>query len=136
MTSRLIFAQTGFNYFKTPVGDLNEWRTLMANPSIGPFQNAAIEAGVKVWNYGFLDDDVMALKTGFFALNLPRFLFWGTTIGATGQYFSSPYMAENELNFLVSNHFWGIVSMGVGVGLYNRSYDQSRFDLVDADDPV
>ena len=108
----------------------------MANPSIGPFQNAAIEAGVKVWNYGFLDDDVMALKTGFFALNLPRFLFWGTTIGATGQYFSSPYMAENELNFLVSNHFWGIVSMGVGVGLYNRSYDQSRFDLVDADDPV
>jgi hypothetical protein len=130
------YGQVGQDYFTVDPANLYDWRSTLLNPSIGSYQNGAIEAGYKMLHLGFVDNDGAALKSGYLALNLPRRLFADLNFGVQSVFFSTPLFRETEFGVSLSRRFFHYVSFGAGLRIRGLSYQADNFDLVDPDDPV
>ena len=129
-------AQVGQNYFAADPSNLFDWRAALQNPSIGAFQNGAVEIGYKIHHLGFADNNAGAFRSSYALLNLPRRLPEGIAIGFQMQFFNNPLLQEGQMNLSISRKFSRLVSVGFGIGLRNLSYNTDNFNLVDIDDPV
>ncbi len=136
LSTKAANAQVGQNYFPADPSNLFDWRAALQNPSIGAFQNGAVEVGFKLHHLGFADNNASAFRSTYALLNMPRRLPAGLSFGLQTQFFNNPLLQESQFNIALSRKFSRVVSIGFGIGLRNLSYNRDNFDLVDQDDPV
>ncbi len=129
-------AQIGQTYFPADPANVRDWRAGLRNPSIGAFQTGAVEAGFKIFQLGFADNNADGLKATYAVANIPRRLPYKLSIGVQTQWFTTPLFQEGELRASISRQFQKSFAFGFSLGLRGNGYNSDNFDLVDLDDPV
>ncbi len=122
---------------RTNPADWSDARTLLINPAITPYQNLAVNFGMKILQYGFLPEDATGLRHSYNTNTFPSLLMNGKLgLGLSFQNFSTPFHSKTGIGASLAYLFTDIFSLGIGARMHNFSYDESQFDLVDLDDPV
>lgn len=124
------------NMFFTNPSDIQNSQSAFVNPALISYQESQVSLGMKVFHLGFLDDNSMAFKNGFFSASIPYLVRGKVGLGLNGQYFNSPMYTQTNFSLSVSQKFMGIFSVGLRTSLFTKSYDRSMFELIDEDDPV
>ena len=116
--------------------DLSSPYALYINPAVIHFQNNKLVLGMKVYQLGFLNDNLVGLRNSFLGGSYNN-LFRGIGIGFTTQYFTTPIYAENQFSLILSRSFFGLATIGVNLNYLNHSFNKSNFnEYVDRDDPI
>lgn len=114
----------------------NDYRSTFVNPAIVPFHRTHVAAGAKIFHLGFVEGQSSPFRQGFASLILPYGLGESIGLGLQGQYFSTPLYSQSNVSFLFAHKLGHTTALGLRFNLFSKSYDQSAFDLVDANDPV
>jgi hypothetical protein len=123
-------------YIMGPGTSISDPKSLFANPSLISFQRSKLAIGVKGYHMGLLDESGIPLKQGYLAITSP-FLFNNFLGGGIGiQYFDSHMYNRVLISGGVAARIFRFISVGAYLSALNISYDESKFDLVDQNDPV
>lgn len=124
------------NMIFTNPGDIYNSRAGFLNPALISFQESQVSFGMNALHVGFLDDQTLAFKNGYFAASLPYFFRGNVGIGVNGQYFNSPMYTQTNFSLAVSQKYFRRFSLGLRANLFTKSYNRALFDLEDEGDPV
>jgi len=106
------------------------------NPALISYQESQVTCGMKVFHLGFLEDNSLAFKSGFFSTSIPYLVRGKIGLSLNGQYFNSPMYTQSNFSFAVSQKYLSLFSIGLRGSLFTKSYNRSLFDLDDEADPV
>ncbi|MDZ7342444.1 MAG: OmpA family protein, partial [candidate division KSB1 bacterium] len=115
------------------VANFDDPRVIFNSPAAVAFQaQVQMIAGYELYYAGLGAD---GLQNGFAGVALPHHSLG--TVGLAGQYFSSGLYRRSQIQLgygyrLIS----GRLSLGTNVGLISIAYDEGKFHLLDANDPV
>lgn len=126
----------GQNIIRTNPADVMDSRALFINPAILPYRDMSFALGMKVFHLGFLSDNSTGLKYSYSSNSFPNLLLDRIGVGVTLESFNTPYFATAGLGLSFAYSITPAFSFGVTAHTSNLSYDITKFDLVDLDDPV
>ncbi|NOZ60264.1 MAG: type IX secretion system membrane protein PorP/SprF [Calditrichaeota bacterium] len=116
--------------------DRSDPKTLLRNPAIIPFQNLAVNFGMRILNYGFLADDPAGIRYTYNTTSYPDLLGTGIAIGFLAQTFNAVLYSQSEFGLAAAYSIGEAVSVGVTTRFRNHTFDQSKMDLVNPNDPI
>ncbi len=124
------------NIIRTNPADVMDSRALFINPAILPYRNMTFNLGMKVYHLGFLSDNSTGLNYSYSSNSFPNLLLDRIGVGVTLESFNTPYFSTAGLGVAFAYSITPGFSFGVSAHGSNLSYDVSKFDLVDPDDPI
>jgi hypothetical protein len=116
--------------------DIYSGQAHLLNPAIINYQPSMIQAGMRVFHLGFLDDNAAQFRLNYISIVLPRWLPKELAFAAHAQSLSMPIYSQSYISLALSRRYKNLFAVGLKAGLLNKSYDQNEFNLDDADDPV
>ncbi len=120
---------------RNPVDPTDLWITTV-NPAAVSFQHSQMALGLEVLHAGFVPGQVFGLHESRLNLSLPYWLPLELATGLDLRVFNAAIYREVEANWLLSRKVYGPLALGVRLGLENRAFDASEFNLVDPNDPL
>ncbi|HEX9972114.1 MAG TPA: type IX secretion system membrane protein PorP/SprF, partial [bacterium] len=126
----------GQNIIRTNPADVMDSRALFINPAILPYRDMSFALGMKVFHLGFLSDNSTGLKYSYSSNSFPNLLLDRIGVGVTLESFNTPYFNTAGLGLAFAYSITPGFSFGVSAHGSNLSYDVSKFDLVDPNDPI
>ncbi|MFQ5602572.1 MAG: type IX secretion system membrane protein PorP/SprF [bacterium] len=124
------------NMISANPAELIDFKSVFVNPAILSFQNAHAAMGGKLFHLGFVENQLQTFRQGFVSLALPFGIDDFTGIGIQAQYFNTPLFSQSNISFAAARRFHRILSLGVKLNVFNKSFNRDNFNLVEADDPV
>jgi hypothetical protein len=116
--------------------DIRSGQAHLLNPSIISYQPSMIQAGMRVFHLGFLDESAGRFRLNYISVVLPRSLPQDLAVAAHAQSLNMPIYSQSYFSFALSRRFKNLFSVGLKAGLLSKSYNRDDFNLVDLDDPV
>lgn len=138
----LFFVCTGFssahaqNMIFADPGDIKDIQSTFINPALVSYQESQVMFGSKVFHLGFLDDNSLAFKNGYFSASVPYIIRGKIGLNINGQYFNSPMYSQSNFSLSASQKFFSLFSIGLRANIFTKAYNRSLFELVDEADPV
>ncbi|MBN2092128.1 type IX secretion system membrane protein PorP/SprF [candidate division KSB1 bacterium] len=120
--------------FSNPV-DINNPIAGFTNPALIAYQESQVLFGMKVFHLGFLDDNSLGFKNGFFQASVPYLIRGRIGVSVNGQYFNSPMYSQTNFSIGLSQKYMSIFSIGLRANLFSKAYNRSEFDL-EVPDPI
>ncbi len=120
---------------RNPVDPTDLWITTV-NPAAVSFQHSQVALGLEVLHAGFVPGQVFGLHENRLSLSLPYWLPLDLATGVELRVFNAAIYREIEANWLLSRKVRGPLALGLRLGLENRAFNASEFNLVDPNDPL
>ncbi|MBN1351367.1 type IX secretion system membrane protein PorP/SprF [candidate division KSB1 bacterium] len=124
------------NIIFTNPADIHDPRANFVNPAMISYQGSQTMLGMKAFHVGFLEGNAFAFKNGYLSVSSPYIVKSRLGLGINAQFFNTPLYQQTSFSLAASHKFFGIFSLGARVNIFTKSYDRSKFDLVESDDPV
>ena len=106
------------------------------NPAVLPYQPAILNAGMKIFYVGFLEDDKFGFRNNFFSISTPYLLNRDLVLGLAGQHFSVPLYGKTQVNLQAGYRVKNKLSLGCKYNMISQSYNKEKFNVLDEFDPV
>ena len=116
--------------------DRDDPKTLLRNPAILPFQNLAVNFGMRILNYGFLEDDPAGLRFIYNTSSYPDLLGTGIALGVTAVSFNTPLYHQSEFGLATAYSIGDAISIGLNTRFRNHGFARENMDLVVEQDPM
>ncbi|NIR50648.1 type IX secretion system membrane protein PorP/SprF [candidate division KSB1 bacterium] len=121
--------------FWNPADPRMHW-TSEINPAVIPYQETKFSVGLKIRHLGFVPDNPFDLRENRVNISIPFFLPGRIGLGFDMRYSTAGINKEIAASLLLSREVVNNFSVGLKLGIENRSFNKDGFNLVDADDPV
>jgi len=118
-----------------PVDQSNLWISSL-NPAMVPYRLTELTAGIEIFHLNFVPGKSMGLRENRLNLNVPFWLPYDLGLGVDLRSFTASIYSEFEMNLLLGRKITGPLSLGLKLGMENRSFDSGQFNLVDLNDPL
>ncbi len=116
--------------------DRSDPKALLRNPAIIPFQNLAVNFGMRILNYGFLEDNPAGLRYTYNTTSYPDLLGTSFALGFLAQTFNASIYTQSEFGLATAYSVGDMVAVGVTTRFRNHNFDAGKMDLVNPNDPV
>ncbi|MDZ7266879.1 MAG: type IX secretion system membrane protein PorP/SprF [candidate division KSB1 bacterium] len=116
--------------------DLWSGHASLSNPAAISYQRSMLQAGMRFYHLGFIEGAAARFRLNYISLVLPRWLPQELAFAAHAQNLSLPLYNQTYFSAAVSRRLSPLLAVGLKAGVLTRSYDQSEFVLLDANDPV
>ena len=127
---------SGQNILRANPADVMDSRALFINPAILPYRDMTVNLGMKVFQVGFLSDNSTGLSYSYSSNSFPNLLLDRIGVGVTLESFNTPYFSTAGLGAAFAYSITPGFSFGVSAHASNLSYDITKADIVDQNDPV
>lgn len=124
------------NMIFTNPGDIYNSRAGFVNPALVSFQESQVSLGMNAFHLGFLEENSLAFKSGYFSASIPYLIRGKIGVSVNGQYFNSPMYTQSNFSVAFSQKYFRFFSIGLRTSLFTKSYNRSLFNLEDENDPV
>lgn len=111
------------------------WATAV-NPALLADHETQIAFGFKVYHLGFLPSSALGIRENRVSFSAPYYLPYDVAAGAELRYFTAGPYYEFAANALLARPLMRGIVVGLKAGLEVRGFQQSRFEGVEAGDPV
>ena len=118
-----------------PADRSNFWISSI-NPAVIPHQYSQVALGSEFYNLAFVPDKAFGINEHRVNLSFPFWVPYDLGVGLDLRAFNAPLYSELEASLLLSRRISGPLAFGLKVGIESRSFDQSKFNLIDLNDPV
>ncbi|KAA3616494.1 MAG: type IX secretion system membrane protein PorP/SprF [Calditrichaeota bacterium] len=106
------------------------------NPAIINFQDEQLIVGTHALHSGFLKNNAFGLRHDMFQISVPEVRGLNIGFGLQGDYLKTPIFTQSRLGITASFRVFDSFAWGVNIGFINESFDRSKFQLIDENDPV
>jgi len=132
----LFHALSAQELMRSNPADRTDPKTLLRNPAIIPFQNLAVNFGMRILNYGFLENNPSGIRYIYQTTSYPDLLGTGIALGVLAQSFDAVLYSQSEFGFAAAYCINDAISVGVTTRFRNHSFNRNEMDLVNENDPV
>lgn len=136
LVALLVAAAPAQNLLEPRPLDLWSGHASLSNPAAMSYQRSMLQAGMRFYHLGFIEGAASRFRLNYISLVLPRWLPQELAFAAHAQSLSLPLYNQTYASVAVSRRLSPLVAVGLKAGVLMRSYDQSEFVLLDANDPV
>ncbi len=124
----------GFNIYN-PADNSQPWVS-ENNPAVISSQYTRVSLGLKVFHFGFVQDQSFEIKESHINASFPFYLPMDVGVGCDLRYFSAGIYSELTGSLMLSRTIQNNISLGVKIGFGRFGFAKQDFNLVDANDPL
>lgn len=124
----------GFNIYH-PADNSQPWVS-ENNPAVISSQYTRVSLGLKVFHFGFLQDQSFEIRESHINASFPFYLPMNLGVGCDLRYFSAGIYSELTGSLMLSRTLLNNISLGVKIGFGRFGFAKQDFNLVDANDPL
>lgn len=106
------------------------------NPAIIMLQSKQVNAGIRLLQLGFLENNSAAFKHSFLSYSQPFSMLPHTGFGITAQYLSTPFYNQGNYSLILARRFNDLISLGTRFNVFSKNYDLTHANLESPIDPV
>lgn len=134
-----IFATThswaqGFNIYNA--ADISQPWVSEFNPAVISSQFSRVSLGLKVFHFGFLQNQSFEIRESHINASFPFYLPMDLGVGCDLRYFSAGIYSELTGALLLSRRIQNNISVGIKIGIGRYGFAKQDFNLVDMNDPL
>jgi len=124
----------GFNIYHP--ADISQPWVSAINPAVVSSQYTRASLGLKVFHYGFLQNQSLEIRESHINASFPFILPMDLGVGCDLRYFSAGIYSEISGSLMLSRRIQNNISLGIKIGFGRFGFARQDFNLVDANDPL
>ncbi len=133
LAAEITWAQ-GFNVYNS--ADISQSWVSDINPAVISSQFSRVSVGLKIYHFGFLQNQSFAIRESHINASFPFYLPMDVGVGGDLKHFSAGIYSELTGSLLFSRRIQNNISLGIKIGLARYGFAKEDFNLVDANDPL